>query len=392
MNEPVWFRRPREASDRFAEAVDRPGHTAAEEFDDELAVVEMLRELGSEPVLEASARERMKAAVLAEAATIQQADEEPEVHPMRPTHKQRRKAGLWAAATAAGIVALGAFGIELAQSALPGEWLYDVKRTTESISLDLTFSPSGKALKQLELAEIRIAELAALSERDRSDGGATAEELAGYRTLIADLNRTIASASRAITSYAPQTNGGDLRTLRDWASRNSTRLADMRSAVPAGAVGQFDGSIELLDRVQQRASALLDRWSCDQITSGHEDALGALPADMVCQPPEDSPRTAVSPRASRAPAEGKESRTPSAEKTAGAPSGGESGDKSSKEPDSSDGGSGNDTDPPTIELPPLPDRESSEPAPEQPTKRPPELPLIPLLEDLTKLDLGLGLK
>ncbi|WP_286899770.1 DUF5667 domain-containing protein [Thermocrispum sp.] len=399
MNEPVWSRRPREASDRFADAVDRAGRapeTGDTEFADELAVVALLRQLGSEPVLEPARRDRMKAAVMSEAAAIT-TDDEPEesatVRPLaRPSRAQRRKAGLWAAATAAGIVALGAFGIELSQSALPGEWLYDVKRTTESISLDLTFSPSGKALRQLELAETRIAELAALAERDRADGGTTAEELAGYRSLIADLNGTVAAASRNITSYAPQTNGDDLRALRDWAKKNRARLAALRPDVPASTVGDLDGSVELISRVQQRASALLARWPCRQITSGHADALGALPATLECQDAPTSPDLSVRPRASEQPADSTRGKSPSAAKPGDAPSTAED-PAEQKSPDNGGqpGGSGSDSAPPTVQLPEAPDRTTTQPPPDEPTQQPGGLPLLPLLEKLGKLNLRLDL-
>ncbi|MGH3433100.1 MAG: DUF5667 domain-containing protein, partial [Thermocrispum sp.] len=72
MNEPVWFRQNRDASDRFAALLEHAGDgraddPAAAEFGDELAVVGMLRDLGAEATLTDSTRDRMRAAVLSEA-------------------------------------------------------------------------------------------------------------------------------------------------------------------------------------------------------------------------------------------------------------------------------------------------------------------------------------
>ena len=391
MNEPVWFRQQRDASDRFARVVDRAADaTSSDEFADEVAVVDLLRRLGSEPVLEPATRDRMKTALLAETEALQ--TDEPEhtkttVHQLKPSRKARRKASLWAAATAAGIVAFGAFGIELAQTALPGDLLYDIKRTTESISLDLTFSSQGKAFKHLEMAETRIAEIAALIERDESDGGATADELPMYRSLINDLNGAVAAASRGVTDYAPQTDGADLRALREWAGKHGAKLTELRSGVPEDVVREFDGSIALVNEVRLRANALLSRWECDQITSGREDALGALPAATECPSTARIPETAgVTPRASKQAKEPEESDSAATETSAPDASG----EAGTEERHDEHGGS--EAPEPTLDLPPLPDPNSDSSTPARPTERPPALPLLPLLSELGKLDLGLGLK
>ncbi|MGH3993069.1 MAG: hypothetical protein ACRDSN_11485, partial [Pseudonocardiaceae bacterium] len=72
MNEPVWFRQNRDASDRFAAVLEHSGDGpagAAEdtEFADELAIVGMLQTVGAEPALGKADRARMRAALMAEA-------------------------------------------------------------------------------------------------------------------------------------------------------------------------------------------------------------------------------------------------------------------------------------------------------------------------------------
>lgn len=367
------------------------------EFADELAVVGMLRDLGDEPTLSTSARERMRAAVLAEAQSTPLALAERKagstvsarrITPVTVSRRTRRKASLAAAATAAGVVAFGALGIELAQTALPGDLLYDVKRTTESISLDLTFSPDGKALKQLEMASTRVAELRALTERDAADGGASLDDVAAYRSVIADLNSTAAAASRGVTAYVPQTDGADLRTLRDWAGEHAAALTALRPAMPEAVVRELEGSVGLIGQIEERALALLDRWQCEQITSGRADRLGALPAEAACQSAEGVPGVSVEPRASSQPKVVEHKSKRAGQDGPRTPSSGTG--ASSQQPGQLDAGApgdSDDTDPPALNLPELPSEDDGGPKTDTPTS----VPRLPLLTELPKLDLDLGL-
>lgn len=403
MNEPVWFRQNRDASDRFAAVLEHSGDGPAgaaddAEFADELAIVGMLQTVGAEPALGKADRARMRAALMAEAEAeplaVVGGGKHAHVPAQRVTavsRKTRRRASLAAAATAAGVVALGALGIELAQSALPGDLLYDVKRTTESISLDLTFSEGGKALKQLEMAATRIEELRALTERDAADGGATVEDVASYRAVIADLNSTVAAASRSVTSYGPQTDGADLRTLRDWTGEHGAQLAALQPAVPEAVVHQFTGSVELLAGVHQRALDLLARWECEQITAGQADQLGALPAVSEClawnpgQHQPVQPRVSSQPQADENDSTGEQRSAPATDQP-----GAGTGDGSGGQPTGGPGVS-LPTDAPTL-VPQLPGApEDDDPDGGLPdTDQGSNLPLLPLLTELPKIDLGIG--
>lgn len=393
MNEPVWFRQNRDASDRFAAVLDGGADTisAEDEFADELALVGMLQAMGSEPVLEPSRRERMRAELLAEAQVTPLAlsEKQSSVAVRRigpPSRRARRKASLWAAATAAGVVAFGALGIELAQTALPGDLLYDIKRTTEAISLDLTFSEDGRALKQLDMAATRVDELAALTERDAADGGASVDEVADYRAVIADLNSTAAAASRAVTSYGPATDGTDLRTLRDWAGDRVTELNAIKPAVPGAVLPEFTTSVDLMGQIEQRAAALLERLACERITSGQADRLGALPADGLCEAADGTTGVGVLPRASAFPNVVDDNSSKAGQEKPSVPAGG-SGD--GEEPSSGDPAASQPTGavPPPVQLPGLPTGDD----PETPkADAPASLPALPLLTELPEIDLGLG--
>lgn len=392
MNEPVWFRQNRDASDRFAAVLDGGADTisAEDEFADELALVGMLQALGDEPVLEPSRRERMRAELLAEAAATPLAlSEQPSSVAARrigpPSRRARRKASLWAAATAAGVVAFGALGIELAQTALPGDLLYDIKRTTEAISLDLTFSEDGRALKQLDMAATRVDELAALTERDAADGGASVDEVADYRAVIADLNSTAAAASRAVTSYGPATDGTDLRTLRDWAGDRVAELNAIKPAVPGAVLPDFESSVQLMGQIEQRATDLLERLSCVQITSGQADRLGALPADGLCEAADGTTGEGVLPRASAFPNVVDDKSSKAGQDKSSSPADG-SGGTEGPTPDDPAVGQPTDAAPPPVQLPALPGGDDPE-APK--TEAPATVPTLPLLTELPEIDMGL---
>ncbi|ETA66524.1 DUF5667 domain-containing protein [Haloechinothrix halophila] len=318
MNEPVWYRRNRDRSDRFARVVDSAETHDDHEFGDELAVVSALRELGSQPALDKSGRDRIFAAIEAKSATAvvgdttdsaqetttDSANEPVPTHTLRspesPKHRQKRKASLLAAATAASIVAAGALGIELSQTAIPGDLLYDLKRTTESIALDLTFSDEGRARKHIEIASTRIDELTALVERDDADGGATADEATDYRTLLIDLDRSAIIASRVITDNAADNDDrGDLTMLRDWAMRSGDRLATLQPSIPDTVLNRFGQSTQLVRDIEDRTVALLGRAHCDAMVADASDIIGVLPATGQCDTAQDGrEHVAVQPKAS----------------------------------------------------------------------------------------------
>lgn len=313
MNEPVWYRRQKDRSEKFARVLEHDAATSDDaEFGDELAMVAALRELGTQPALDTAGRDRILGAIKADAPAGMFSDASAERHtpgtvPVRVmgtgTRQRKRKASLLAAATAASIVVLGAAGIQIAEDALPGDLLYDFKRTTESISLDLTFSENGKALKLLEIASRRVAEMESLVERDHTDGGATAEDVAVFDAVLTDFTRTATAASAGVTAYSTQSDGKDLEILHSWAAATTDQLVAIDTGVPAEVANRFATSIELVRQIEGRAAALLARMNCYSITSGRADAIGVLPAETTCEPPAgEAQQLDVLPRASSKPA------------------------------------------------------------------------------------------
>lgn len=283
MNEPAWYRHSRDRSERFARAVEHGAtHRDDAEFGAELEVVSSLRRLGAQPTVDTGARDRMRARILAEAAASQTAATPARTITQRPTSRRRAHAGILAAATAAGFVGFGLLGIQLSQDALPGDFLYNIKRTGEDLSLDLTFTDSARAFKHLELASTRVRELEALVARYDAAGDGSSADPAVYRSLLNDLDKEASQGSQAVTLLATQSDGAALRVLAGWAAEHTERMNAIKAGIPSDVVGRFEASVDLLEQIGRRAGALTDRMSCYQITSGTIDQLGVQPADVPC--------------------------------------------------------------------------------------------------------------
>ncbi|MFF5986124.1 DUF5667 domain-containing protein [Prauserella flavalba] len=257
---PPWPRQGRGEHERFARAVE---HGHGPEFSDELAVVAALRRLGADTAPDDEARTRI-------AGRIEDARQ-------RPPRRRPRTVPVVAAAMAL-LFALSGLGLLLADDALPGEPLYDLKRLRETAVLELTFDDEARALTHLEYAARRIDELTVLVERGRFDEHA-------YATGMADFTGDTRAGVLQLTALATSSDGRQLEPLGDWAERQSSRLAALHRVLPANATDATE-PVELLARVRQRVTALSDRMGCYQITSGEFDELGALPATGTCGLPE----------------------------------------------------------------------------------------------------------
>ncbi|QQQ76096.1 hypothetical protein IOD16_34485 [Saccharothrix sp. 6-C] len=268
--------------ERFARAVDAPPGSAPpedEELAEELAVVALLREAAVTTGPDEAAKARMRARVLGAA-------EPPPTKLARPVRERRTGArGRLAVALAAALCllfSLAGMSLLLSRDALPGDALYGVKRTAESASLGLTFGEESKGYKRLEFAAARVAEVETLVDRYRESGGGP---LGGYLTALTDFDADAAAGSRALAALGSNSDRRVLEGLRDWADSQAARLTGLRASLPAEAADRAGTSLDLLDRIADRASALHARADCASVTSGQVDQVGPLPAEDECAPP-----------------------------------------------------------------------------------------------------------
>lgn len=181
-----------------------------------------------------------------------------------------------AAASLCLLVTLSAMSLVLSRDALPGDALYGVKRSAESAELGLTFGDEPRGFKHLQFATARVDEMEALTARgETGDAGSFVSALQSFDT-------DAAAGSRLLIETATNADGDELAVLRGWAEQQQARLAEARTAMPDRAASRTNGSLDLLTRVADRASALQGRLACLAVTSGARDDLGLLPATGEC--------------------------------------------------------------------------------------------------------------
>ncbi|HVW43030.1 MAG TPA: DUF5667 domain-containing protein [Amycolatopsis sp.] len=230
----------------------------------DLEVISGLRKLGDTATPDAATRDRMRTQVLQRLA---------EEERRAPSRRRRVLAEVLAAAVAL-VIALGGLGLVLSKDALPGDTLYGIKRAGETAQLGLTFGDSAKAEKHLRFASNRLDELTALRQADA----------ARYAATLADFRQEATEGAAQFTTASVQ-GSGQLAQLQSWAEQQRLKLADVASTLPAGAMGSYHSSADLLGRIEARAQQLESRLGCFQITTGEPDDLGAVPDSSECRPP-----------------------------------------------------------------------------------------------------------
>jgi hypothetical protein len=220
--------------------------------------------------------------------------------------KSRLTAGLAGAALTVTVLG-GLFGA--AQQARPGDLLYDLKRGGEQTQLALA-GDARRGTTLLDFASTRLDELndllgvapgADAVVGSTPSGGELGLAAAGpdvdlvletLQTMDAQTTEgTAAMTARAVR----QADAHALDVLTAWAGEQQSGLSELTDAMPEAALGALDGSLDLLDDVGLRGSALEESVLCaaGPATRG-SDELGPRPD--ACPPP--SPATTGAPSSS----------------------------------------------------------------------------------------------
>jgi len=312
-------------SERFAAAVEHGLSYAGavppgEEFlQRDLELVALLRESRASLAPSSDASARMRAQVMAAAAsmmpstTVDWSDSAGEtaetvsveddtnvvsISSARGRHRFPRKAAAGtgetphrhtalgvSAAAALVLLAVTGGGALFSRGALPGDTLYGVKQTTESGMVALS---GNKAQRQLDVASTRMDEVQQLnaSQAPAADKGADiSQALRGF-------NEQTTAASH---SWLSGPNASNSSALAGWASTQSQRLSSMRSSMPASAQPDADNSLHMLEQVRTRANALNSRSGCDTVTTGQSDQYGPIPARGACSAKDAAPQKQIVP-------------------------------------------------------------------------------------------------
>lgn len=304
---------------RFARAIDADPHApeqqpAVDEATRNLvAIVDRLRtaDFGGAPAPEFKARLRER---LVAAAATSPTDVLPKVAPDAGGGPARRRpaghgvrparvpllAGVGAprAALLAGalsaLVALAGVTVVTSHRALPGDKLYSLKRTTESVELALAHGADAKARRHLDFAQNRASELADFVTRrapgsSRSSQESAAElndsDVALVRSALDDMDKETREGTRLLTTYAVGKMLDDpLADLAAWAADQRAIIQPVLDRLDGDAAARARSSVALIDQIRQRVAALRAQLTCSCMDRGHGDDLGPLPC-WPCHPP-----------------------------------------------------------------------------------------------------------
>jgi len=237
----------RRRAEEFHSLVDAPAAGAvrdarAEEF---LAIVESLRavpEPEPRPAFVASLREEL----LTAADTL--LAPEPDARLSLPPRNARRDRRIAAAIGGLAVVGAGTSMAVAAQSALPGEMLYPLKRAIEDAESGVS-SPDAKGATLLDMASTRLSEIRTL---DRE--GHLADEPAAVATSLTDFADQSSRASDYILDdFRTSDDRRLIRELRDFTGSSMNTLQSLRSRIPSSARDELLAAVEVVSEIDARA-------------------------------------------------------------------------------------------------------------------------------------------
>jgi hypothetical protein len=220
------------------------------EYADLLDVVGALRAVPApvpDPAFVTALREQLVAeadSVLAVvAAESGEADERLRLRPSTP-HARGRRRRLAAAVAGLALVGVSTTVAVAAQSALPGDHLYSVKRGLENAHAELTFDRAARGRVLLDSAGTRLDEAQQLS-REHADAARVREALDGFTQEAID------GSDLLLSDYQATGDRSSISTLRTFTSTGMERLEVLQAEVPPQSYDSLLQAARALDQVQQ---------------------------------------------------------------------------------------------------------------------------------------------
>jgi hypothetical protein len=158
-------------------------------------------------------------------------------------------------------------------SAMPGDPLYGVKRSTERAQLALASSDVGRGYLHLGFAQARLAEARML------------EGTGGVARVLDDMDQNTSQGVRLLTTAAAgQQDRSALDVIDEFVAGQRHQLRALAREVGDADVARIDDSLILLDSVATRALELR-RGLEDHCPAAEYDALGPRPSECVSLSP-----------------------------------------------------------------------------------------------------------
>lgn len=263
----------RRAAEDFARVVDGSQVDAADRFADLTACVELLRAQetpAARPEFVADLRTRLMAAadtvlVPAEKAAPSRPAQVVTLSPSTRRHQRRLSI-----AAAAFVIVGGTAGMAAAaESSLPGDPLYPLKRGIESAQVSLNSSDAAKGHDLIKQAGTRLDEVDGLL----GDGDSTEQ----VTHTLASFERSAShGADLLFVSYQRDGDVDDLASLRTALNEQIAQLQALADQAPPTAQPEFNSALSLLADLDQQARVLCGDCGIDG--SGGFADLSSAPA------------------------------------------------------------------------------------------------------------------
>lgn len=267
----------RRAAEDFARVVDGSQADVADRYADLTACVDLLRAQdtpAARPEFVADLRMQLMAAADTLLVPVEKTATVAAPVVLRPRRRERRLA----VAAAAFVIVGGSAGVAAAaESALPGDPLYPIKRGIESAQVSLNSSDAAKGRDLITQASTRLDEIDGLM----SDGDATTRIT---HTLSSFKRSATNGADLLFVAYQRDGNIDDLAQLRGTFSEQQAQLTKLASQAPPTAQPDFSAALALLADLDQQARVLCG--NCGPGSSGDFADLSSGPVleNLIQQP------------------------------------------------------------------------------------------------------------
>jgi hypothetical protein len=167
------------------------------------------------------------------------------------TTRSRRDRRVALAAGAVALVGATSSMAVAAQSALPGDALYPIKRVLESAETSIASDDSARAEKVIDNATGRLAEAEALSLRNSAESQAALPD-----TLDDFVTQANQAGGLLLDEYADSGDAAHITELRTFISTSLDRLANLDAQLPATLRDELVKAVDALLALDMRALAV----------------------------------------------------------------------------------------------------------------------------------------
>ena len=280
---PVFSARRR--ADEFDSLIDSTSGTDLSDarYAEFVEIVRALRDVPAaqpRPEFVATLRERLMVAAETDLVPAQEA---------RLTLPARRPRDRRIAAAVGGFAIVGATTsmAMAAQTALPGDVLYPLKRAIENVEAGISVSEGQKGVTMLANASGRLDEVSELSRAGRVEDTTVIAE-----TLNTFTEQATTASDLLLSDYASTGNQSSISELRDFTSLSMDTLAALESLVPSPARDELLHAAQVLTQIDaeaQQACPTCGGTGINEIPKILADAVnytaGGLAVDEVSQQP-----------------------------------------------------------------------------------------------------------